>query len=214
MRPRCMELARVLKSAGTFYYHCDWHTSHYVRVMLDQIYGENQVQNEIVWRRSNAHGDTHGFGHVHDILFRYSNGAKPKFNVERRPHSPAYVSKHFIFEDEYLATRGRHWRDNITGSGLRRGETGAVWRGIDPARIGKGRHWAKRPSDLERMAQDGRIYFSSDGSVPKMKRYENELKGTPIDSIWEDIPSLEGLSTSAKQSKSIRHKNPSPCLRG
>jgi DNA modification methylase len=200
MRPRCIEIARVLKRAGSFYYHCDWHASHYVKVMLDQIFGESSFQNEIVWRRTNAHGDTHGFGHVHDILFRYSNGEKPTFNVELRPHSPEYIAKYFIFEDEFVATRGLHWRDNITGSGLRRGDTGVSWRGIDPARIGKGRHWAKRPSDLEKMAEEGRVYFPPDGSVPKIKRYEKELRGIPIDSIWDDIPSLGGLSKSSKES--------------
>ena len=54
MRPRCVELARVLKKMGSFYYHCDWHASHYVKVMLDQILGENNFQNEIVWKRTAA----------------------------------------------------------------------------------------------------------------------------------------------------------------
>jgi adenine specific DNA methylase Mod len=58
MRPRCVELARVLRKTGSFYYHCDWHASHYVKVMLDQIFGENCFQNEIVWKRSHAHSDT------------------------------------------------------------------------------------------------------------------------------------------------------------
>src|SRR6476469_2077101 len=57
MRPRCVELARVLKRTGSFYYHCDWHASHYVKVMLDQILGENNFVNEIVWKRSTAHSD-------------------------------------------------------------------------------------------------------------------------------------------------------------
>ncbi len=56
MRPRCVELARVLKKTGSFYYHCDWHACHYVKVMLDQIFGENNFQNEIVWKRTHAHG--------------------------------------------------------------------------------------------------------------------------------------------------------------
>jgi hypothetical protein len=55
MRPRCMRLARVLKKTGSFYYHCDWHASHYVKVMLDQIFGENNFQNEIIWKRTSAH---------------------------------------------------------------------------------------------------------------------------------------------------------------
>src|SRR5664279_2200737 len=141
MRPRCVELARVLKKTGSFYYHCDWHASHYVKVMLDQIFGENSFQNEIIWRRTTAHADTKGFGHVHDILFRYSNGEAPTFNVELRDYLQAYKDRYFVYEDEYVEARGKHWRDNITGAGLRNGETGKVWRGIDPANLGKGRHW-------------------------------------------------------------------------
>jgi hypothetical protein len=57
MRPRCVQLARVLKKTGSFYYHCDWHASHYVKVMLDQIFGENNFQNEIIWKRRTAHAE-------------------------------------------------------------------------------------------------------------------------------------------------------------
>src|SRR5438093_12749481 len=73
MRPRCVELHRVLKRTGSFYYHCDWHASHYVKVMLDQIFGENQFINEIVWKRSDAHSDAkqgaQHYGRVHDSIF-------------------------------------------------------------------------------------------------------------------------------------------------
>lgn len=69
MRPRCVQLKRVLKATGSFYYHCDWHASHYVKVMLDQIFGENQFQNHIVWKRSSAHNDSRRCGTNHDDLF-------------------------------------------------------------------------------------------------------------------------------------------------
>lgn len=200
MRPRCVELARVLKKTGSFYYHCDWHASHYVKVMLDQIFGENQFQNEVVWKRHTAHADTHGFGHVHDIVFRYSNGNDPTFNVELKPYPREYVEKYFIYEDEYLGARGKHWRADITAAGLRNGETGEVWRGFDPAQIGSGRHWFTTPTELEKLAAEGRIYFPPKGGVPKLKRYEKELKGIPVDSIWDDIPSLGGLSKAANES--------------
>lgn len=200
MRPRCVELARVLKKTGSFYYHCDWHASHYVKVMLDQIFSENGFENEIVWRRTTAHSDTHGFGHIHDILFRYSNGGKPIFNVELKPYPQAYIDKYFIFEDEYSKTRGKHWRADITGAGLRKGETGSVWRGFDPAKIGQGRHWMTTPAELDKMYDAGRVYIPDGGGVPKLKRYEKELTGVPVDSIWEDIPALGGLSKSAHES--------------
>jgi DNA modification methylase len=89
MRPRCVELARVLKKTGSFYYHCDWHASHYVKVLLDQIFGENCFVNEIVWKRSDAKSDVgqgaKHFGRVHDSIFYYHSGDSdytfhPKFN--------------------------------------------------------------------------------------------------------------------------------------
>lgn len=200
MRPRCIQLARVLKPTGSFYYHCDWHASHYVKVMLDQIFGENNFQNEIVWKRTTAHSDTHGFGHVHDILFRYSNGETPTFNLELKPYPQEYKDRYFIYEDEYMQTRGKHWRADITAAGLRNGETGKTWRGFDPAKIGQGRHWMTSPEELDRLLAEGRIYLPPGRGVPKWKRYERELKGVPVDSIWDDIPSLAGLSKSAKES--------------
>jgi len=200
MRPKCVEMARVLKKTGTFYYHCDWHASHYVKIMLDQIFGETCFENEIIWQRTTSHSDTHGFGHIHDVLFRYSNGAKPTFNVELKPYPQAYIDKYFVYEDEYVETRGKHWRADITGAGLRKGETGEVWRGFDPAQIGQGRHWMTKPAELDKLYDDGRVYIPEGGGVPKLKRYEKELTGVPVDSIWEDIPALGGLSKSAHES--------------
>ena len=78
MRPRCVELARVLKKTGSFYYHCDWHASHYVKVMLDQIFGEKNFINEIIWKRQSAHSDakqgSKHLGRIHDSIFLYTFG--------------------------------------------------------------------------------------------------------------------------------------------
>ncbi len=200
MRPRCVELARVIKKTGSFYYHCDWHASHYVKVMLDQIFGENLFQNEIVWKRTTAHADTHGFGHVHDIIFRYSNGSKPTFNVQVKEHSQHYIDNYFINTDEYVETRGKFRVNDLTGSGLRNGETGQPWRGIDPSKIGKGRHWMRTPAELDEMAKDGRIHFPPRGGIPGWKRYANELMGQPVDSIWDDIPSVTNFSKASRES--------------
>ena len=83
MRPRCVEIARVLKKTGSFYYHCDWHASHYVKVMLDQILGENSFVNEIIWKRQSAHNDakqgSKHFGRVHESLFLYHGGSDEYF---------------------------------------------------------------------------------------------------------------------------------------
>src|SRR5438876_3025321 len=95
MRPRCVELHRVLKKTGSFYYHCDWHASHYVKVMLDQIFGENNFLNEIVWKRTHAHGSADRFAPLHDNIFLYSGGGNHTWTNPIVPHDPDYIEKHF-----------------------------------------------------------------------------------------------------------------------
>src|SRR6476620_2277809 len=94
MRPRCAELARVLKKTGSFYYHCDWRASHYVKVMLDQIFGENQFRNEIVWRRTPFSGSSKAkaqqLPRSHDVIFFYSRGDKWTWEGPTEPYSEEY----------------------------------------------------------------------------------------------------------------------------
>jgi len=82
MRPRCVELARVLKKTGSFYYHCDWHASHYVKVMLDQIFGENYFQNEIVWVYQTGGASKQRFARKHDVILFYANSNEFTFNSD------------------------------------------------------------------------------------------------------------------------------------
>ena len=91
MRPRCVELARVLKKTGSFYYHCDWHATHYVKVMLDQIFGENNFQNEIVWKRHDAHNDSKQVQALRTIttrIFFYTGGDDYTWNRQYTPLRP------------------------------------------------------------------------------------------------------------------------------
>jgi site-specific DNA-methyltransferase (adenine-specific) len=137
MRPRCVELARVLKKTGSFYYHCDWHASHYVKVMLDQIFSENNFRSEVIWKRTFAHSSAKRYGPVHDSIFFYTGSKKYTWNKLYQPYDPDYVETFFDHEDP----DGRKWmRMDLTGDGTRNGESGEPWRGIDVT--AKGRHWA------------------------------------------------------------------------
>src|SRR6266487_4160467 len=102
MRPRCVELHRVLKKTGSFYYHCDWHASHYVKVMLDQIFGEDQFQNEIVWKRTPFAGSSKAlaqqYPRSHDVLLFYSNGDTWTWNGPTKPYSDEYLER-FKWDD-------------------------------------------------------------------------------------------------------------------
>ncbi|PZR58860.1 MAG: hypothetical protein DLM50_02695, partial [Candidatus Meridianibacter frigidus] len=102
MRPRCVELSRMLKDTGSFYYHCDWHASHYVKVMLDQILGENSFRNEIVWKRTPFSGSSKArarqYPRSHDVILFYTKSDKWTWNGPTSPYSEKYL-KRFKWDD-------------------------------------------------------------------------------------------------------------------
>lgn len=191
MRPRCVELARVMKKTGSFYYHCDWHASHYVKVMLDQIFGENGFRNEIIWRRATAKTQSYAcFPNNHDSIFFYAP-ENATFNRQFRPLSDERIGKHYSLADP----DGRKYSlSDLTGEGLRNGLTGTPWRGFDPNTIG--RHWGRPPSDLDTLDANGLIYWpAKPGAWPRMKRYLDEMSGVQVDTIWDDISPLNAKAT-------------------
>jgi DNA modification methylase len=98
MRPRCVELSRVLKKTGSFYYHCDWHASHYVKVMLDQIFGEDNFRNEIIWKRADAHNDAKGqLPVVSDSIFFYTAGKNYTFHIQRVPFPEKTLKEWYLY---------------------------------------------------------------------------------------------------------------------
>lgn len=197
MRPRCVELARVLKPTGSFYYHCDWHASHYVKVMLDQIFGENNFQSEVIWKRTHAHGSAQRWAPIHDSIFLYTGGGDHTWTNPTVPHDPDYLRKHFKNADD----KGRLFQPiTLTGSGIRNGESGKPWRGVDPTKVG--RHWAipgevmaryklkgETVQDrLDALDSAGLVYWPKDeGGTPRLKWYADELGGMAMGTVWTDI---------------------------
>jgi site-specific DNA-methyltransferase (adenine-specific) len=206
MRPRCVELARVLKKTGSFYYHCDWHASHYVKVMLDQILGENNFQNEIVWKRTSAHSSAVRYGPVHDVIFFYTGSNEYTWNPQYQPYDEAYLEMFF----EQVDPDGRRWkRMDLTGDGVRTGESGEPWRGIDVT--AKGRHWAIPREATAAVGLDPSKATSSEklnaldaakmihwpkkvGGMPRIKQYADTMPGVPLQTVWTDIPPLHNLA--------------------
>lgn len=189
MTARLMELHRVLKPTGSLYLHCDPTASHYLKIILDMIFGANQFRSEIVWKRSHAHSSAKRYGPIHDVLLFYSKTDDYQWMDVRQEYSQEYQDKFFKFDDG--DGRGLYWTGDITGSGVRHGETGQTWRGFDPT--SKGRHWMYPPHVLDELDADKRIFWpKTKGAWPKLKRYLNEAKGVPLQDIWDDV---YGLST-------------------
>jgi DNA modification methylase len=187
MRPRCVELHRVLKKTGSFYYHCDWHASHYVKVMLDQILGETFFQNEIVWKRTNSHNDANRFGIITDRILFYSASKTKTFNRVFTDYSEEQLGR-YKYEDE----RGRYRAENLTAPHF--SETRTIdWRGTHP---GKDRQWRFSIERLEELYREGRILLREDGTPRKdgLKEYLSDALGRPLQDLWDDIPRISNTS--------------------
>ncbi len=191
MANRLLELHRVLKPTGTLYLHCDPTASHYLKLVLDAVFGNDRFLNEIVWKRTTSHSSAKRYAPVHDTLFYYSKGDEVIWNQPRTAYTDEYLDKYYRFDDG----DGRlYWRADITGAGVRHGETGQTWRGFDVT--AKGRHWAYPPEELEKMNKEGRIYWAKGGSGwPQEKRYRDELKGKAVSDIWDDIDRINPVGS-------------------
>lgn len=181
MTYRLFEMRRILKPTGSIYLHCDPAASHYIKVMMDGVFGHANFLNEIIWRRTSAHSSAKRYGPVHDVILYYANGSTTTWNPSHQPYDADYIKQRFA--------RGadRPWKDaDLTGAGTRNGETGKAWRGFDPT--AKGRHWAYPPSELDRLDSEGRIYWpKKQGGWPRFKRYLDEAEGIPLQDVWTDI---------------------------
>jgi adenine-specific DNA-methyltransferase len=191
MRPRCVQLARVLKKTGSFYYHCDWHASHYVKVMLDQIFGENNFQNEIVWKRSSAHSDSVRYGANHDSILFYTGGANSwTWNKLYTPYTEDYIKQNYRYKDE----SGRPFRVSDMTANKPGGDVSYEWTGPDGRKVKpyKGRYWAYSKENMKQMEEAGLIYYRTTG-MPMLKHYLDEMPGVPLQTFWDDIkPVISG----------------------
>jgi site-specific DNA-methyltransferase (adenine-specific) len=183
MTTRLVDLHRVLKATGSLYLHCDPTASHYLKIILDTIFGFDQCRGEIIWKRTSAHSSANRPGPVHDTIFFYSKSSTYTWNQQYQPYDEEYLESFF----QYTDPDGRHWKStDITGAGTRNGETGKVWRGINIT--AKGRHWFVPPTELDKLDAQGLIYWPQkpDG-MPRLKQYLEDMPGIPLQDIWTDI---------------------------
>ncbi len=180
MAPRLVELQRVLKPAGSLYLHCDPTMSHYLKMMLDAIFGAEQFQNEISWERSGAKNDSVRYGRGHDVILFYTAGKKFTWNPQYMPFDKASIDKNYTHVE---AETGRRYRRGDLTAAKPGGDTDFEWHGVRPY---NGRHWAYSKDGLDKMYAEGRIEFRSTG-MPVYKRYLDEQSGVPLQDVWTDI---------------------------
>jgi len=183
MAARLVELHRVLKPTGSLYLHCDPTASHYLKIVMDAIFGVQNFQNEIVWKRTSAHSSAKKYGPVHDVILFYSKSPSFSWIPQHQPFSDSYLESHYRSKNE----QGRTYTlSDLTAMGTRKGSSGQPWRGFDPN--SKGNHWKFTVERLDELDAEGRIYWpKKDGGWPRYIRYLDEVKGIPIQDVWMDI---------------------------
>lgn len=190
MTVRLVEMRRVLKPTGSLYLHCDPTAGHYLKVVLDGVFGPSSFRTDISWRRQSAHNDAaqgrKQYGNVRDTIFFYTKSQKWTWNWLYTPYDQEYLRKFGRFVEE--GTGRRYFLGDITAPG-----------GADPAKrnphyefLGVERYWRFAEERMQRMYEAGQIIQSGPGKVPRQKRYLDEMPGVALQNDWTDIKPLHG----------------------
>ena len=199
MAQRMAELHRVLKPTGSVYLHCDPTASHYLKLMLDAVFGNGNYKNEIVWKRSSAHNDSGTCGRTHDIIFLYTKDRlKLTWNNQYQEYDASYVESHYRRKTE----DGRIYRtDNLTATSLSGGGYEYEWNGVT-------RLWRSPRETMERLHNDGRIHYTRNG-VAEYIRFLDEMPGVPLQDLWTDLPPI---NSQAKERLGFQTQKPEALL--
>lgn len=183
MTIRLLELHRVLKPTGSLYLHCDPTASHYLKIMMDMVFGAENFRNEIIWKRTSSHSDANRCGNVHDTLLFYSKQGNHTWNKTYQTYDPDYVDKYYRYSDP----DGRKFMSaDLTGGG-----DGPPRFFGDRGQLApqKGRHWMYDQSGIDKALKENRIYWTKNG-IPRLKKYIDEASGMPLQDIWTDVQAL------------------------
>ena len=188
MSARLVELRRVLKSTGSLYLHCDPTASHYLKLLCDAVFGQDNYRNEISWKRSQPKSHaTINFSNCRDIILRYSKTPDAVFNKVFGKHDPDYIEMFYRFTDP----AGRRYRlGDITNPNKNRPNLTYEFLGVN-------RVWRWTKERMQKAYELGLIYQSKPGSVPQEKRYLDEMEGQPLSDDWGAIEHLHGANAEA-----------------
>lgn len=179
MANRLLELHRVLKQTGSLYLHCDPTASHYLKIVLDAIFGHDCFGNEIIWRRQNAKGQAFTrFASNHDVILKYEKTKSVVWHPQYKDHDPEYIEKFYRYYDP--ETNRRYRLADLTNPNKDRPNLTYEFLGVK-------RVWRWTKERMQKAYEDGIVVQTKPGAVPQLKRYLDEQEGTPIDDIWDDI---------------------------
>lgn len=176
MYENLMAIKSVMSESASIYVHLDYHIGHYVKILLDEIFGEDNFRNEIIWKRATAHSDAEFYGNNFDCIYFYTKSQlQYTFNTVYQPYDDAYIARFSRTDSD-----GRRWDSgNLTAKGLSGG-------GYDYEYKGYRSLWRMPLETMERLDHEGRLHITKNGGI-RSKVYLDELPGMPVQSMWTDI---------------------------
>lgn len=189
MSVRLVEMHRVLKDTGSLYLHCDSTASHYLKIILDGIFGADRFRNEIIWKRTTTHNDSQTWSRVADTILFYTKGTSFTWKIPREQYSDDYLASKYTHDD---GDGRRYMLDNMTSPSPRPNMM-YEWKGFPWPQKG----WRYSTETMARLDGEGRIYYPmfpsgayDTSKRPRLKRYLDEMEGGVMGAIWTDIAPL------------------------
>lgn len=187
MYERIILIRELLTDTGMLFLECDPTRGHYIKVILDEVFGQDNFVNQVIWKRTFSHGDTgqgaKHLGRLHDTIFMYRKSADFKMNIVYTPYSEKYINDFYKYKDE----DGRKYRlVSLLGPG------GAAKGNPYYEFLGVSRYWVYSKAKMQELYENGMIVQTKPGAVPQKKRYLDEAPGVPLQDIWVDISAVQG----------------------
>jgi adenine-specific DNA-methyltransferase len=188
--PRLVLMRELLADTGSIYVHLDWHVGHYVKLVMDEVYGKDNFRNEVIWKRTASHSDSgqgaEHLGRQHDVIYWYAKTCNALVNPIYEPYSQEYIDS--AYKHIEAGTMRRYRLDNTSGPG-----GGAKGNPYYEFR-GKSKYWRYSRDKIEQLYQEGRLIQTREGGDWSYKRYLDEMPGVPLQSLWLDIAPLQSQS--------------------
>lgn len=176
MYERLKLMHNLLSDDGSIYVHCDYRVTAHLRIILEDIFGLSNYRSEIIWKRTSAHSDSSNYGAVQDTIHFATKSPKYIWNNPKAEYEEWYIERYYRYTDK----DGRKFMsDNLSASGLSGGGYRYEWKG-------KMGYWRCPITTMERLDNEGRIYYTENG-IPRLKRFLEEMEGKPVQSLWDDI---------------------------
>lgn len=187
--PRLVLMRELLSNRGSLYVHIDWHVGHYVKVILDDIFGRENFVNEIVWKRTGAHNDPERYGVIHDSILFYAKSLNYWWETQYTPYTEEYI--HERFRTVEVRTNRKYWLNTMTAPSHGRAAGPAVFFGVERMPP-PGTMWRFTQDGIDELVKQGKIVTTKSG-MPYIKQYLDESLGRAVQSIWDDlVPSKSG----------------------